>query len=189
MTPINGYKEAQAIMGGGESLPPGGYKCVIVKATEALSKSGRPMLLICLDITDGQYKGYFSRLFRSRQERDKADGKETKWPCIMYQLADEEAVGRFKGTIKAIEDSNPGYSWEGSKWDEKTLKGKAIGVVFREEEYEKSNGEIGTSIRAAWLRNVDKVEDVEAPAKKTLKRIHRPVVGGVSADFEDDIPF
>ena len=185
MTPINGYKEAQAIGGGWESLPAGGYKCVIVKAMEATSKNGRPMLMICLDISDGQYKGYFSKMYKARQEQDKASGKDTKWPCIMYQLADEEAVGRFKGTIKAIEDSNDGYSWEKSKWDENTLKGKAVGVVFREEEYEKRDGSIGTTVRAAWLRNVDKVEDVEAPAKKKLNRSN---VGGASG-FVDDIPF
>ena len=186
MTPINGYKEAQAIMGGGESLPAGGYKCTIVKAYEDTSRNGRPMLDICLDIVDGNYKGYFSRLYKSRKDADK-DGKGVKWPCIMYLLADEDAVGRFKGAMKAIEDSNTGYSWDGSGWKEETLKGKAVGVVFREEEYEKRDGSIGVTTRAAWLRNVDNVEEVAVPARKKVKQ-SIAATGGVSPT-DDDIPF
>lgn len=187
MTPINGYREAAAIAGGGESLPAGGYKCTIVKAYEDTSKSGRPMLDVCLDIADGDYKGYFSRLYRSRKELNDRDGKETRWPCIMYILADEEAVGRFKGAVKAIEESNPGYSWDGSGWDESTLKGKAVGAVFREEEYEKRDGSIGVSTRAAWLRNVDKVEEAPVPARKKMRQ-SIAATGGLPP-VDEEIPF
>ncbi|MBQ8699394.1 MAG: DUF669 domain-containing protein [Clostridia bacterium] len=187
MTPINGYHEAQAIQGGGEALPAGGYKCTIVKAYEDTSKNGRPMLDVCLDISDGDHKGYFSRLYRSRKELNDKDGKDTKWPCIMYLLADDEAVGRFKGAMKAIEDSNPGYSWENSGWKEETLKGKAVGVVFREEEYEKRDGSIGVTTRAAWMRNVDKVEEAAVPSRKKMRQ-SIAATDGIAVDNEQ-IPF
>ena len=73
MTPIKNYESIPAVTGGGEALPAGGYKCVIVKAFESISKTGRPMLCLCLDIADGQYKGHFSRLFKVRKERDGKD--------------------------------------------------------------------------------------------------------------------
>ncbi len=38
----------------------------------------------------------------------------------------------FKGMISCIEKSNEGYEWN---WDEKTLKGKKIGVLFGREQY------------------------------------------------------
>ena len=182
MTPINNYNEVAAVQGGGEALPAGGYACIIIKAYEATSRTGRPMLCICLDIADGQYKGYFSRLFKVRKERD----TNAKWPCIMYLLADEEAAGRFKGSMKAIEDSNAGYAWD---WDEKLLKGKRVGVVFREEEFEKRDGGIGVTVKAAWLRNVKGIEDAKVPARKKMARSIAETGGIAPKASDDDIPW
>ena len=183
MEPINGYAEAVA-QGAGESLPAGGYKCIIANAQEQTSKTGRPMLCLCLDIAEGEYKGYFSRLFRARKANEK-DGKKAKWPCIFYMLADEAAVGRFKGSMKAVEDSNSGYVWD---WNEKTLAKKRVGCVFREEEFEKSDGSVGVSVKAAWLCNVDKAEDAKVPARRKLKQ-SIAATGGMSNNGGDDIPF
>lgn len=185
MTPIKNYESIPAVTGGGEALPAGGYKCVIVKAFESISKTGRPMLCLCLDIADGQYKGHFSRLFKMRKDRD---GKDAKWPCIMYLLADEEAAGRFKGSMKAVEDSNSGYKWD---WDEVGLKGKRVGVVFREEEYEKRDGSIGVVVKAAWLRNADKVEDAPIPARRKVRQ-SIALTGGIAptaSNIDEEIPW
>ena len=43
----------------------------------------------------------------------------------------------FKGFIKSVEESNPGYVWN---WDESTLKGKKVGLILQEEEFVPTGG-------------------------------------------------
>ena len=59
MERIEGYEEAQAITGEYEKLEAGGYICKIVNAKEEKSKSGKRMLVLQLDIIEGERKEYF----------------------------------------------------------------------------------------------------------------------------------
>ncbi len=149
--------------GGYESLPPGGYECVILRAKETKSKAGRPMLEIALDIATGDYAGYFQGTFERRKKF--AEGKDVYWPCIYLQVTDEASLGRFKGMIMNIEASNPGYVWD---WKETGLKGKKIGCLFREEEFIGGDGQVHSAVRPAFLEPIDGITARTAPAKKAI---------------------
>ena len=66
-----------------------------------------------------------------------------------------------------MEQSNPGYKFNN---DEKTLRGKLVGVVLREEEYMGNDGNIKTKLVVDRFTSVDKIRsgDYEVRQKKTL---------------------
>lgn len=66
-----------------------------------------------------------------------------------------------------MEQSNPGYKFNN---DEKTLRGKLVGVVLREEEYMGNDGNIKTKLVVDRFTSVDKIRsgDYEVRPKKTL---------------------
>ena len=60
-----------------------------------------------------------------------------------------------------------GFKWN---WDERSVSGKMVGMVFGEEEYRKTDGTIGTSVKAQMARSVQAIRDgVDVPKKKLLK--------------------
>ena len=63
MEKVQGYEEAQAITGEYERLNAGGYICKIVSAKEEKSKSGKRMLVLALDIIEGDKKDFFRNRF------------------------------------------------------------------------------------------------------------------------------
>ena len=75
------------------------------------------------------------------------------------------------------------------------LKGKAIGGVFGEEEYEDSYGEVKTARKLRWFRSIEGVMDADVPNKKTLAKEDAPAFNSYTApNFEelsddDDLPF
>ena len=75
MEKIQGYDEAQAITGEYEKLEAGGYICKIISAKEEKSKSGNRMLVMALDIVEGDRKDYFRNRFNENTSPDK------KWPA------------------------------------------------------------------------------------------------------------
>ena len=66
-----------------------------------------------------------------------------------------------------MEQSNPGYKFNN---DEKTLRGKLVGVVLREEEYMGNDGNLKTKLVVDRFTSVDKIRsgDYEVRPKKTL---------------------
>ena len=140
MKPINNWNNVTAAQPGGsaEKLPAGGYICKIKSAkveTVAKTDGGSfDMLAIAFDIDDGAYMGFFEDQFRNNTFENK------KWKGVFRQSVpvgdgsdkDNRTASFFKGMITSIEKSNPGYAWN---WDERTLSGKRVGIVFREEEY------------------------------------------------------
>lgn len=61
MEKVQGYEEAQAITGEYERLNAGGYICKIISAKEEKSKSGKRMLVLALDIVEGDKKRFFQK--------------------------------------------------------------------------------------------------------------------------------
>ena len=161
MDKINGWNEVNGKNPGEfEKLPAGGQVCRIMNAVHGESKSGRGMLTLCLDVATGEYAGFYKKLYDGDDRADK------KWPCKYYQLTDGDSLSFFKGLITSIEKSNSGYVWS---FDEKLLIGKLIGFVFGEEEYEKQDGSIGTSVKPFFPRSVEEIEKgVDIPKPKTL---------------------
>ena len=185
-----GYDEAQAFTGEYEILPANGYICKIVNAKEEKSRTGKKMLVLFLDIDEGDYKGYFIKRYEEMKKNRKDPNEEVKYPTggIYRQLTEDNSTGYFKGMITSLETSNPTFKWD---WDEKKLIGLKCGAIFGEEEYEKMNGKIGTSVKVQFIRSVDCIKNKKfiVPDKKEL-----PQKGEAFEDFaatvsNDDLPF
>lgn len=186
MEKIKGYEEAQAITGEYEKLEAGGYICKIINAKEEKSKSGKRMLVIALDIAEGEKKDFFRNRFMENANPEK------KWPAgAIYRqmLEGDKAVGFLKGLMTSLEASNEGFKWD---WDEKKLKDLKCGAIFGEEEYEKLDGSIGTSTKVKFIRTVKSIQDGNYKIPE-IKRL--PQKGEAFEDFinsasnNDDLPF
>lgn len=187
MEKLQGYDEAQAITGEYERLEAGGYICKIVSAKEEKSKSGKRMLVLALDILDGDKKDYFKKRFNENTSPDK------KWSAgAIYRqmLEGEKATGFLKGLMTSLETSNDGFKWN---WDEKKLKDLKCGAIFGEEEYEKMDGSVGISTKVKFIRTVKAIQDgnFKVPELKKLPpkgEAFEDFVSSVTSDNED-LPF
>lgn len=184
------WENTPAQMGGQhEMLPAGGHIMKILRAEVRQNKNGADMLVLTMDVAEGtQYDGFFRREYNARNMTD-------KWPVggMMYQsLTDQngDANPRFKGLIKAIEQSNLNYAWN---WDELTLKGKLIGIIYREEDRE-YQGRVYTDTKPMACCAAGDALDKEAPRRKELDRTATPTSAattnsGFTQVDDDELPF
>lgn len=97
-----------------------GYTFIILSAVDAPAKSsGKPMLTITMDISEGEHAGAFE-----------------KYPKYFRQTyGDEASMGRLKAMLRDIKDDNPGVfvgnPFEGGKFNEQLLVGCKCGAVLR----------------------------------------------------------
>lgn len=152
-----------------ERLPAGGYVLKIMDVTYQENDWGE-LILLSFDIAEGEQKDYFSNNYRGQTGEDK------KWKGT-YRLRvpkddgteqDGWAKKRFNTVIVAFEESNPGYHWN---WDEQTMKGKLIGGLFNNKEYE-FEGRHGFFTNCHSLVAVEKIRSgkFEIPADTLLKK-------------------
>lgn len=190
MNKPNGWDAAPAQMGGQiEQLAPGGHVVKIFRVEVTTSRGGREMLVLTVDVAEGSK---FDGIFRRQYDARKNSGNGTsipKWPNggMYYQLTTtdtNDANPRFKGLIKAIEESNRGYTWN---WDETTLRGKLVGMIYREEEFEASDGTIKTTVKPMAVCPASEAPEKDAPKKKLLE--NRMGGGFTDAPDDDDLPF
>lgn len=158
-----------------KQLPKGGYILKIMGADVCENSVGQYVKISC-DIAEGDHKDHFANEYRSQQTEDK------KWHCN-YLLnvpkddgteQDGWTARRFKTVIEALEESNSGYHFD---WDERKFKGKLIGGLFNEREYEKNDGTVGRATNLAQLCAVEKIREgkFKIPADKVLKdKIQNP---------------
>ncbi len=187
MEKVQGYDEAQAITGEYERLNAGGYICKIISAKEEKSKSGKRMLVLALDIAEGDKKDFFRNRFNDNSNPDK------KWPAgAIYRqmLEGEKAAGFLKGLMTSLEASNDGFKWD---WDEKKLANLKCGAIFGEEEYEKMDGSVGTTTKVKFIRTIKAIQDgnFKVPELKKLPEkgeAFEDFVNSVTSD-NDDLPF
>lgn len=187
MEKVQGYEEAQAITGEYERLNAGGYICKIISAKEEKSKSGKRMLVLALDIVEGDKKDFFRNRFNDNSSPDK------KWPAgAIYRqmLEGEKAAGFLKGLMASLEASNDGFKWD---WDEKKLVDLKCGAIFGEEEYEKMDGSVGTTTKVKFIRTIKAIQDgnFKVPELKKLPEkgeAFEDFVNSVTSD-KDDLPF
>ncbi|MBR3339174.1 MAG: hypothetical protein IKG19_03930 [Lachnospiraceae bacterium] len=157
MKAFKGYDDAK-VYGQAAKLPVGGYVLKIMDAKVEEGKDGKDdSLLISFDIAEGEQKDFFAENYRNQTQEDK------KWKGTVYvripndeNKPEEQWVrDRFRTFTYALEDSNAGYHWD---WDENKLKGKLIGGVFNEREYN-FNGRNGFYTRLQQ-RNIIPVEKI-----------------------------
>lgn len=179
---------------GREILPADGYVCNILSAKEETFSWGS-RLVLAIDVAEGVYEGFFKRDFDNNDREDK------KWRGI-YRVnipkddgtdQDNWTKRTFGNFIWSVQESNPGYTWD---WNEKSLKGKKIGVIYRNREWE-MNGRTGWTTEAGGSASVEDIRSgkfrllKDRPLKdRPLK--NRPTEQIESAgivDSEDMLPF
>lgn len=166
-------------------LPAGGYVCRIKEATDVEDKN---YLYVEFDIVEGEYTNYFKKL----------EERAGFWGLKKYASYTEKALPMFKRFCSAVTKSNPGFVFDGTdNHDEKTLTGKLIGLILREEEYIKNNGDIGTRLNVYSECNIDDIraKNFKVPEKKVLPAEDKPTPT-VDAPFisipegtDEEVPF
>lgn len=181
-----GYDEAQSF-GEFETLPAGGYKCLIKKVVCEKSQNGKKYLKIGFDIAEGQYKDFYQRKF----ENDTREDKKCSGIWVLFTEGYNPGTTnpKFKGLITSVEASNPNFKFN---FDEQTLVNKKVGIVFREEDFEGFDGQVHTSVKPFFAVSYDKAEEAKIPNKKELSddvldKIYE-AQAEASAD-NDDLPF
>lgn len=180
---------AERMSGGREMLPAGGYVCQILSARIESGEWG-DTLVIAHDVCEGEFSGLFKRDYDSNPREDKKwrgtfrlrlpkdDGSEADgWK--------KRSLGNF---IWAIEASNPGYAWG---WEEKTLKGKKIGLLYRNKEWA-FNDRTGWTTEAAGTASVDDIREGKFRMLKDKPLANKPVADApVFTEVEDEgeLPF
>lgn len=170
---FNDYDSTTAYDGDYETLSLGGH-ILTIKGTKVEDYSWGSVLVLAIDIAEGDHTGFYQRQY----DRKKATDAAAKWPGTFRQIIpsgdgsdkDNKTKGWFKGMITAIEKSNPGYTWN---WDERTLTGKKVGGVFGQEEYIAQDGAIKLATKCQALRSLDAIrKGVEVPPVRKLKEQH-----------------
>ena len=161
-----GYDEAQSF-GEFETLPAGGYKCLIKKVVCEKTQAGKQYLKIGFDITEGEYKDFYQKKF-ANDERP-----EPKWSGIWT-------------VITSVEASNTGFKFN---FNEQELVNKKVGLVFREEEFEGQDGQVHTSVKPFFAISYDKAEDAKIPAPKKLAEKGEAFDDFTTVSSDDDLPF
>ena len=150
-------------------LPLGAYVCKVKKAAVQANDYGE-QLCIVFDIFEGDWRNFYAEDFESNTQENK------KWKGVLRQWLPKEdgsekdgwTKSALKGMVTAFEKSNPGYVFN---WDETTLAGKMVGILFRNEEWE-YEGKTGWTARPYRAISVDSVRsgDFRLPKDKPLKK-------------------
>lgn len=154
-----------------EPLELGGHVCKIMKVEEAKSRSGKDMIIIYMDIAEGDQKGYYSDSYKADNRPDK------KWGCRVYQLLEDNDGNTsrgFKTFIEAVEKSNIGFDVN-QIWNEQFcnyFQNKLIGGIFGREQFRTEKGELRFSIKCRSFTTVEKARaGIAAPEDKLLPSV------------------
>lgn len=180
-----GYDEAQSF-GEFETLPAGGYKCLIKKVVCEKTQAGKQYLKIGFDIAEGEHKGFYQKKF----DNDTRSPEERKWGGIWTVFTEGYNPGttnpKFKGLITSVEASNNGFKFN---FNEQELVNKKVGLVFREEEFEGQDGQVHTSVKPFFALSYDKAEEAKIPKPKILAEKGEAFEDFTTTSSNDDLPF
>ena len=123
----------------------------------------RDRIELFMEITEGEYKNRFHEVYKDNDER---------WGNATYKgifrlvppVEGEEGYDwrkrTFEGNLWCVQESNPGYKWD---WDEKKLKGKAVGISLRKRLYTGKDKEVNPvdreTIEIGRFETVDEVRN------------------------------
>lgn len=120
------------------ALPVDAYICRTVKVEERKNKHGKDMIVVALDIADGEYSNYFMNLFNNRKLGSKTPN-EVKYPnngiaYVNVYDQDNKTTKKFKRFCVAVEADDRQIAWNDNF--ARSVTGARIGVIFRREENE-----------------------------------------------------
>ena len=178
------YNDAVPFTGEFETLPVGGYVCKIMKAEQDRTKNGDPVLILSLDIAEGEYTDFYRRQYASRKDENK------RWGCTYRQLITDKSVNFLKGLITCIEKSNDMH-WNG---EEAALKGKLVGMLFGREQYRNAHRDLRWSVKPVQPRTIDVIRSGEFELPKDKPMFGENAVPGMDvyqalSINDQDLPF
>lgn len=189
----NGWESVQAFSNR-PKLPLDAYVCKAIKCVVQTNDYG-DQLCVLFDIAEGEQTGFYAKEFKSNPRKDK------KWKGVLRvwiprddgSEKDEFTKSALKGFVTTIENSNQGYQWN---WDETSIAGKMLGIMFRNEEWE-YNGKTGWTVRPLRAMSVDTVRDGDytLPNPKPLKGKKDPYgignsgMADLTEDDDEELPF
>lgn len=176
MKPIENFKAEKSKQK--SKLPVGGYVLEICKA-EIVDYSWGSQLVLTVDVAEGEHKGFFLKDYAAQTgENRKFRGTfRLRVPNENDQYYESEKR-QFGNAVWAIEESNPGFSWD---WDEKKLykpKHLLVGGLWRNREWEK-DGKTGWMTECCTLASADEIRKGEFQMPKD-----KPLTGAKKAAAE-----
>jgi len=185
-----GYDEMQ-VYEGQERLPVGGYVLKIL-GTKVEEYSWGNVLVLRIDVAEGDHTDFYKKNYEAQQENQKWKGTfRINLPKNDGSEMDQWSIRKLKASMTAIEKSNEGYVWN---WDETSLKGKLVGGLFGNKEFE-YNGKRGFFTDCRLLCGAERIRsgDFTIPADKLLNgnttTNDLDIPEGFQAVKDDDIPF
>ena len=176
-----------------DPLPAGGYVAKILDAKVQTYTFG-DMLVLSFDIAEGEHKDFFKKDYAANQNEDK------KWrgtfrisiPKDDGSEKDAWSKAAFNDMI-AVFEADSGFHWD---WDEMKLKGRTVGVLFRNKEWE-WEGRQGWTTECCALTTATEIRngDFKQPKDKPLKKEESTTATSTGfksfeADEEDgELPF
>lgn len=191
---IKKFKDYEQTKGYGdyEKLPKGGY-VLVIKGAEVLSNRIGEYIKISADIYEGEFIQFFTREYKNQQTEDK------KWHCnYLLNIPKDDGSEqdgwtkrKFKTFTEALEESNEGYHFD---WDEQKFKGKLIGGLFNEREYEGRDGAVRKATNWASVCTVDKIREgsYTLPDDKLINKAPTTSSTGfmdIPDSVDDELPF
>ena len=188
----NVYKE------GSEQLPTDkAYVCEIKGAKEVDYTTDNGYRVhrvdIALDVCEGEYEGFYQKKFDDSQDEYKKWKGVVKLNIPKFDGTEKDnwTVKSFNTQFVAIEDSNPGYTWNNVL---DSLKGKKIGLVLRDKEWE-FNGNRGFYSEPYKLISVSNAR-AQKFRKPNTKYLSSESTGDVASGFtpisnavDEELPF
>lgn len=156
-----GYNDVTAANSGEfSSLPAGGYVCKIINAEFANSKAGNLMLILFVDIAEGD----FTAFFKTATDKARKFNADKKWDnnAIYRQLvldSSSRVSPFFKGLISCIENSNSNFKININDFEPSTLRGLACGFVFALEEFQRRDYSIATRSVIKFPKSIQDIRD------------------------------
>lgn len=176
------------------TLPKGGYILKIMGVSVQTNSNGKYLQIGC-DIAEGEYKDFFAEQYKNDQRSEK------KWGCnFLLSIPKDDGSKKdgwtkrsFKTFTTALEESNNGYHFD---WDEQKFKGKLIGGLFNEREYQKTDGTIGRATNLDRVCAAEKIRkgDYKLPEDKLIKKSGNNTSGmdgfvNVPEGTNEELPF
>ena len=167
----------------------GGHVCKIMSVEEKKTSTGKDMVVVSLDVAEGEEKGYYATQYKN----DKRNPKQ--WGCVVNVVVEDKDGNTnraFKQFIEAFEESNKCTVAWGDNFEQQ-FKDKLIGGVFGREQYKNSNQELKFATKCRWFDTVDKArKGINPPKDKLLEGVSQENTAcftPTTMEEDDDLPF
>lgn len=166
-------------------LPPVGAYIGEIQAVREIEIYDRPAIELFIEITEGEYANRFHEVHEDQKERFGDTAKYKGIFRLFPYLGENDEDWRkkvFEENLWAVEQSNPGYTWD---WDEKKLKGKKVGISIRKRLYTYN----GKDRETTEIGRLESIEEIKAGKVKPLKDRDNRETKSESAESTDGSNF